>query len=156
MSALVAIVLAVVLISSLGGDDPSDPTTEAEASTTLDRTTTTGSITGAATTSTVAGPQLVASDAGGRRYTVATGPFTVQLSFASLCWVEARRGGSTGEVLVADAFNAGDTPTFTESAIWIRLGYPSAATVAVNGAPLESVPSTDPFNIEITTGAPSG
>jgi Domain of unknown function (DUF4115) len=101
-------------------------------------------------------PQLVASDASGSRYTVAASPFTVRLSFTGLCWVEARRGNSGGEVLVAQAYEAGDTPEFTESAIWIRLGYPAAATITVDGVALPPVPGTDPFNIEITGGAPSG
>jgi hypothetical protein len=59
-------------------------------------------------------------------------------------------------VLVAEAFDAGDAPTFTESSIWIRLGYPAAATVIVNGFALPAVPGTDPFNIEITAATPSG
>jgi hypothetical protein len=84
---------------------------------------------------------------------VATAPFTVQLRFASLCWIEVRRGGSTGPVLMADAMDAADAPTFTESAIWIRLGYPLAATVSVNGVALPAnTGRTDPYNIEITTG----
>lgn len=152
LSAIVAIVVAVVVNRSMGEGDRSNPTTAPQASTVPDGPTTTA----AATTSTVVAPQLVASDESGRRYTVTASPFTVQLSFTGLCWVEARRGDSDGEVLVADAFEAGATVGFTESAIWIRLGYPAAATVAVNGVPLPPVPDTDPFNIEITSGAPSG
>ena len=148
LSAIVAILVAFVVTRSTGGDERSTSTTT-QASTT---TTTAGS----ATASTVGAPQLAASDASGLRYTVAASPFTVTLSFTSLCWVEVRRGGSGGEVLVADAFDAGDTPGFTESAIWIRLGYPSAATITVNGTPLPPVPGTDPFNIEITSSTPSG
>lgn len=152
LSAIVAIGVAVVVARVTGGGDRSNPTTAPRASTVPDRPTTTAAV----TTSTVAAPQLAAGDESGRRYTVTASPFTVQLSFTSLCWVEARRGDSGGEVLVADAFDAGDTPGFTESAIWIRLGYPAAATITVNGVPLPPVPGTGPFNIEFTAGAPSG
>ena len=80
----------------------------------------------------------------------------MQLSFTGLCWIEARRGGSGGEVLVADAFEAGESPAFTESAIWIRLGYPAVATITVNGVTLPPVHGSGPFDVEITAGPPGG
>jgi hypothetical protein len=150
---LVAIILVFVIARSTEDDGSSDEATTPDESTAVE-----GSTTSAVpvTPPIATGPQLAASDASGSRYTIAANPFTVQLSFTSLCWIEARRGGSTGDVLVADAFNAGDTPEFTESALWIRVGYPAAATITVNGVALPAVAGTDPYNIEITGGAASG
>jgi hypothetical protein len=146
-----AIAVAFVVVRSMGGSDEPESTTGEETSTVPGQTTTT-----AAPTSTTAALQVVASDASGSRYAVASNPFTVQLGFTSLCWVEVRRGGSTGEVLASEAFDAGDAPTFTESAIWIRLGYPPAASVTVNGLPLPAIAGTaDPFNLELVAAPPA-
>jgi hypothetical protein len=154
---IVAVVAVVLVVRATRGDDGDGSTATATTASPATTSTQPGATTttAAATPSTAAAnaPELVASDGGGRRYSVAAGPFTVRLGFTSLCWVEARRGGSDGQVLVADAFNAGDAPEFTESAIWIRLGYPAAATVTVNGVALAPVGGTDPFNIEITVAS---
>jgi hypothetical protein len=153
LAGLVVLVVAFLVVRSVGGDDETSPTTTEAAATVPDGATTTGA---SATTTLPAGPQLVASDAGGSRYTVRTNPFTVQMSFTSLCWIEARRGGATGEVLVSRALNADETLGFTESAIWIRVGYPAAASIAVDGVAIPLAPGTDPFNIEVTAAPPGG
>jgi cytoskeletal protein RodZ len=151
LGAIGAIAVAFILVRSSGRDDGSDQTTATPSSTVPDGQTTTT----AAPTSTTAALQVVASDASGSRYTVATNPFTVQLGFTGQCWVEVRRGSSTGEVLESRAFDAGESPTFTESAIWIRIGYPRAASVTVNGLALPGIPAAaDPYNVEISAATP--
>jgi hypothetical protein len=147
LAAIAVIVIVIVMSRSDGGSDLSTPTSVPQS--TMPALPTTAAV---PTPSTAVAPQLATSDASSRSYTVAASPFTVQLSFTGLCWVEARRGNSEGAVIVADAFDVGDAPTFTESAIWLRLGYPAAATVAVNGVPLPPIPGTDPFNVQITAG----
>jgi len=144
------VAVAVVVARSTGVEDDSIPRTGPPESTVVDQATTT-------VTTVPPAPQVVASDDSGSRYTIATSPFTVQLTFTGLCWVEVRRGGSDGEALLSGTFESGNSPTFTESSIWIRLGYPPAATVTVNGVALPPISGTnDPFNLEIAAGSPPG
>jgi hypothetical protein len=144
---LIAVAVAVAVAVATGEGDDSTTTTPPE-STAAEQPTTT------AAAAPVAGSQVVAIDDSGSRYLVTESPFTVQLSFAGPCWVEVRRAGSEGEVLASGAFEPGDTPVFTESAIWIRLGYPPSAIVTVNGVTLPPTGATaDPRNIEIAAGS---
>jgi hypothetical protein len=45
------------------------------------------------------------------------------------CWIEARRGGSTGALLAQRTLAQGESATFSGRRIWLRLGAPWNATV---------------------------
>jgi len=63
------------------------------------------------------------------------------------CWIEARRGGSTGPVLARRTLAQGESATFAAKRVWLRLGAPWNATVR-RGAHVARLPEVRvPVNV---------
>jgi hypothetical protein len=63
------------------------------------------------------------------------------------CWIEARRGSSTGALLARRTLGQGESVTFSAPLVWLRLGAPWNAVVR-RGAHTLRLPNTvRPVNV---------
>lgn len=95
----------------------------------------------------VTGPSV--SGSGTVTYTLAAGTH-VQISVTDKCWVEARRGGESGPILLATDLVAGQTETL-EAPLWLRFGNASVATVTVGATKLQ-LPSAISAALQLQVG----
>ncbi len=70
------------------------------------------------------------------------------LSFTGNCWMRIEQDG---RLIEEKTYRSGDTKNFGDSTeTWLRLGYPPAASIKVNGFEIEDlIQFTDPVNITI-------
>ena len=68
------------------------------------------------------------------------------------CWMEARKGGSTGEVLFSGMLDEGGAKTFRQTALWLRLGAPAAVTIKAGSEVLPALEGADPIDVIIEDG----
>jgi hypothetical protein len=57
------------------------------------------------------------------------------------CWLEVRRGGSTGQVVFYGLLARGDRRTFRSKVVWLTLGAGHNVDLSLNGEPVSNVPS---------------
>jgi hypothetical protein len=73
-------------------------------------------------------------------YSVSNVP-SIQLTLEVIgqdCWVQVKQGGSNGTELKQGMYHQGDTESWElAESVYIRLGYPAAARLTVNGIKVE-------------------
>ena len=57
------------------------------------------------------------------------------------CWIQIRRGGATGEVLLEEIMPDGGSVTLDGKRFWVRVGNPTNLQLFVNGTRAEDLPS---------------
>jgi uncharacterized protein DUF4115 len=78
-----------------------------------------------------------------------SGPISVVLHPTAPCWIQARRSGPNGDLLFQGTLVPGQAWTVA-GPTWLRLGNPTAVSLAVNGEPV-SPPAAQgiPFDLQI-------
>jgi cytoskeletal protein RodZ len=68
------------------------------------------------------------------------------------CWMEVRRGSSTGTVLFSGTLKEGDVEKFKGKDIWISLGAPGNVKLNVEGDNVKIKSDTGPWTVEVIQG----
>ncbi len=68
------------------------------------------------------------------------------------CWFEARKGGSTGEVLFSNTLAKGTSKTLKATLLWLRLGAPEAVVIKAGSKQLPAVAGPGPVDVLIDDG----
>jgi cytoskeleton protein RodZ len=80
-------------------------------------------------------------------------PATMRLTVTAAtgaCWLEARRGSATGQLLVERTLAPGDAVRLRGKRIWLRLGDPASVQLRLNGRPLRLAAAADPINLLVS------
>lgn len=93
--------------------------------------------------------RLVSSTSAQATYDVVGSPLT-KLVASGRCWVEVRQGSSTGKILYEGVMTAGQSKDLA-GPLWLRLGYPEAVAVTINGTSLNApgLSSGQPYNLAV-------
>lgn len=81
-----------------------------------------------------------------------SGPSTITLRASSgVSWAQLRSGNQSGTVVFEGRINQGQSKTISGPA-WVRLGNPTAITVAVNGTAITAptVTAGQPYNLQFS------
>jgi transcriptional regulator with XRE-family HTH domain len=65
------------------------------------------------------------------------------------CWVQVRRGDSSGAVLYEGTLHQGGALRFGAATLWLRLGAPASVDVTRGGQPLQRMVGSRPLNITV-------
>lgn len=66
------------------------------------------------------------------------------------CWLEARRGSATGQLLVERTLAEGDAVRLQAQRIWLRLGDPASVQLRLNGHQLALAARVVPINLLVS------
>jgi len=78
-----------------------------------------------------------------------TAPTLVTVKATGDCWILARRGSSTGDVLAEQTLHEGDVLRLHASRVWLRLGAPANVQVDRGTHVLRDLPGAEPMNVTV-------
>ena len=85
-------------------------------------------------------------------YVVTATPIDLTVAASNRCWVELRSGSASGPLLFEGLLVAGSSHVFSNpSGVWLRLGYPPAVRVQVDGSRVHLPVSGQPYDVSVQT-----
>ncbi|MDA8047173.1 MAG: DUF4115 domain-containing protein [Actinomycetota bacterium] len=78
-----------------------------------------------------------------------TSSVDLSLSAANRCWVELRSVSASGPLVYAGVLSAGSVRSFAAPGLWLRLGFPEAVRIQVDGRPITLPASADPYDVTV-------
>lgn len=82
-----------------------------------------------------------------------TAPVVARLTVTAAtgaCWIEARRGSESGQLLAERTLAQGEAIRLRGQHIWLRLGDPATVQLRLNGRPLALAATADPINVMVS------